>query len=68
VLMNDADLEMAEYYNNAVEDENETCRSCSDAYSSITIYVSPRGERPHFEVYECVCGHNTIWQDHRRLT
>lgn len=65
-MYNDADIEMAELAELAAEEDAETCPACREVGLFVTLYVSPRGERPHVERYECACGNVETWVDHRR--
>ena len=61
----DADIEMVELADLADEDADETCLACLESYQSITWFES-RDDRTH--VYECVCGHRSVWIGHQRLS
>lgn len=65
MIYNDADIEMIELANLADEDAAETCLACGESYQSITFYVSADYKT---EVYECICGHSTVWINHKRLS
>lgn len=66
-IPNDADLEALALAQVAAEREAETCQACGEMYASITLLEAGKpGNR--VEVYECICGHVSLWYNGRRIS